>query len=539
MQPQALQQMSLALAEERSLDVILQRLVQGLVDEGVALGRVWLLDRGDICDACPLRTECPDQARCLHLVASAGRSLDGTEDWARLSGDFRRIPLGIRKVGHIGATGSPVLLGDIASDTHWAPRTEWIARESIRSFAGHPLIFRGETLGVLGVFSRTPLDDDAFEWLRMFANHAAVSIANARAFAEIERLRAHLELENSYLREEVKVAVASGDIVGRSSSPAFQRVLQQVELVAPTSASVLVLGESGTGKDIVARRLHERSLRRDKPLITVNCASIPRELFESEFFGHVKGAFTGAARDRAGRFQAADGGTLFLDEIGEIPLALQSKLLRAIQEGQFERVGDERTRHVDVRIIAATNRDLAREAANGRFRHDLYYRLSVFPIQLPPLRERLDDLAELAAHLVATASSRIGVSAAPVTRSQLDVLRRYSWPGNIRELQNVIERAVILARGGPLRLDLALPAGASDVLPPRERASEAVAGFVTDREFRKRERQNLVAALTDAGWRIYGKRGAAALLGIKPTTLASRMRSLKIERPRSAPANRS
>jgi transcriptional regulator with GAF, ATPase, and Fis domain len=539
MQPQALQQMSLALAEERSLDVILQRLVQGLVDEGVALGRVWLVDRGDICDTCPLRAECPDQARCLHLVASAGRSLDGTEDWARLSGDFRRIPLGVRKVGHIGATGSSVLLGDIEADTHWAPRPDWVARESIRSFAGHPLIFRGEVLGVLGVFSRTPLDDEAFEWLRMFASHAAVSIANARAFAEIERLRAQLELENAYLREEAKVSVASGDIVGRSNSPAFQRVLQQIELVAPTSASVLVLGESGTGKDMVARRIHERSLRREKPLITVNCASIPRELFESEFFGHVKGAFTGAARDRAGRFQAADGGTLFLDEIGEIPFALQSKLLRAIQQGQFERVGDERTRQVDVRIVAATNRDLAREAANGRFRHDLYYRLSVFPIQLPPLRERLDDLADLAAHLVATASSRIGVAAAPVSRSQLDVLRRYSWPGNIRELQNVIERAVILARGGPLRLDLALPAGAAEMPPPRERASGAAEGFVTDREFRRRERQNLVAALTDAGWRIYGKRGAAALLGIKPTTLASRMRSLKIERPRSAPANRS
>src|SRR6476660_5313453 len=232
MQPQALQQMSLALAEERSLDAILQRLVQGLVDEGAALGRVWLLDRGDICESCPLRTECPDQTHCLHLVASAGRSLDGTEDWARLSGDFRRIPLGVRKVGHIGGTGSPVLLGDLPSDTHWAPRADWVARESIRSFAGHPLIFRGEILGVLGVFSRTPLDDEAFEWLRMFANHAAVSIANARAFAEIERLKTQLELENSYLREEVRVALSTGDIVG--SGPAFQRVLQQVELVAPT-----------------------------------------------------------------------------------------------------------------------------------------------------------------------------------------------------------------------------------------------------------------------------------------------------------------
>src|SRR4029453_17156117 len=395
MQPQALQQMSLALAEERSLDVILQRLVQGLVDEGAALGRVWLLDRGDICDTCPLRTECSDQTRCLHLVASAGRSRDGADDWSRLSGDFRRIPIGARKVGHIGATGSSVLLGDLTAESHWMPRPAWVARESIRSFAGHPLVFRGELLGVLGVFSRTPLDDDAFEWLRMFANHAAVSIANARAFAEIERLRAQLELENACLREEVNVAVAASDIVGRSHSAAFQRVLQQVELVAPTTASVLVLGESGTGKEIVARRLHERSLRRERPLITVNCASIPRELFESEFFGHVKGAFTGAARDRAGRFQAADGGTLFLDEIGEIPFELQNKLLRAVQEGEFERVGEEQTGRVNVRIVAATNRNLAQEIAQGRFRQDLYYRLSVFPIDVPPLRERLEDIPEL------------------------------------------------------------------------------------------------------------------------------------------------
>src|SRR5262249_50111149 len=298
-------------------------------------------------------------------------------------------------------------------------------------------------------FSRAALDESAFEWLKTFANHAAVSIANARAFAEIERLREQLELENSYLREEVKIALAPGDIVG--SSPAFQRILQQIELVAPTSASVLLLGESGTGKELIARRIHERSPRHNRPLIKVNCASIPRELFESEFFGHVKGAFTGAFRDRTGRFQAADGGTLFLDEIAEIPFELQGKLLRAIQEGQFERVGEDHTRRVDVRIVAATNRDLQQELAENRFRQDLYYRLSVFPIHLPPLRERREDIAELTTHFVAAASARLNVPAAAVTRQHLDALRQYSWPGNIRELQNVIERAVILARGGSLR----------------------------------------------------------------------------------------
>ena len=538
MRLQSLQRVSLALAEERSPDVILQRLVQGLVDEGLALARVWLIGPGDLCVTCPLRDECADQTRCLHLVASAGRSADGVEDWARLSGEFRRIPLGARKVGHIGATGSSVLLRDLSVEERWKPRQEWVERESIRSFSGHPLVFRGELVGVLGVFSRTVLDDEAFEWLRVFANQAAVSIANARAFSEVERLRAQLELENGYLREEVKVRLTPGEIVGGSA--AFQRVLQQVELVAPTGAGVLVLGETGTGKEVIARRIHERSHRRDRPLITVNCASIPRELFESEFFGHVKGAFTSAVRDRSGRFQAADGGTLFLDEIAEIPIELQGKLLRAIQEGQFERVGEERTRHVDVRIVAATNRDLSQEVARGRFRQDLYYRLSVFPIQLPPLRERIEDIPDLTAHFVKLSSARLGMPAAIISRQHVDALRRYSWPGNIRELQNVIERAVILARGGPLRLDVALPQGSSDVaIKPRDRAPDAAESFVTDREFRKRERQNLIAALVEAGWKIYGRDGAAALLGMKPTTLASRMRRLKIQRPRSASAHRS
>src|SRR5215510_184927 len=415
---ESLQRMSLALAEERSLDIILQRLVQGLVDEGAALARVWLLDRGDICATCPLRDECGDRTRCLHLVASAGRSRDGQEDWSRLTGDFRRIPLGARKVGHIGATATPVLLQDFSLEERWTPRRDWVAREAIRSFAGHPLVFRGEVLGVLGVFSRTPLDESAFEWLRTFANHAAVSIANARAFAEIDRLREQLELENTYLREEVTVALATGDIIG--SSPALQRILQQIELVAPTDANVLLLGESGTGKELIARRIHDRSPRRRRSLIKVNCASIPRELFESEFFGHVKGAFTGALRDRAGRFQAADGGTLFLDEIGEIPVELQGKLLRAIQEGQFERVGEDRTRRVDVRIGAGAHRDLQQEVADGRFRQDLYYRLSVFPIELPPLRERVEDIPALAAHFARAAAVRMNVPAAGVTRQHLD-----------------------------------------------------------------------------------------------------------------------
>ena len=529
---ESLQKVSLALAEERSPAVVLQRLVQGLVDEGAALARVWLLERGDICRECPLRDECKDQTRCLHLVASAGHARDGSEDWSRLSGNFRRIPLGARKVGHVGATGSSVLIRDLSRERHWKPNTDWVAREGMCSFAGHPLVFRGELLGVLGVFSRATLDDEAFEWSRMVAGHAAVAIANARAFAELEHLRSQLELENAHLREEISGAQAPGDIVGNSL--AIQRVLQQIDVVAPTDAQVLIQGESGTGKELIARRIHDRSHRRDRPLITVNCASIPRELFESEFFGHAKGAFTGALRDRAGRFQTADGGTLFLDEIGEIPFELQSKLLRAVQEGQFERLGEERTRRVNVRIVAATNRDLPHEIAQGRFRQDLFYRLSVFPIDVPPLRERLEDIPDLAAHFVGLSAKRVHVRPASIGRQQLDALRGYAWPGNIRELQNVVERAVILSRGGgPLLFDLALPAEATE----RSERAETTREFVTAREFRERERQNLVAALVAAGWRIYGRDGAAARLGIKPTTLASRMKALEIARPGSRTAD--
>src|SRR5262249_26985592 len=260
----------------------------------------------------------------------------------------------------------------------------------------------------------------------------------------------NLEFENEFLQDEFRASF--GNIIGHS--PALQKVLAQIATVAPTEANVLILGESGTGKELVARAIHDMSARKEHPLVRVNCASIPKELFESEFFGHVRGAFTGAIKDRVGRFELADHGTLFLDEIGEIPLDLQSKLLRVLQEGQFERLGEDRTRTVRVRIIAATNRELLTEAKAGRFRLDLYYRLSVFPIELPPLRERPEDIGPLAAHFVQHSARRLGVERPRLTRAQVQQLEGYDWPGNVRELQNVVERAVILARGGRLQFDL-------------------------------------------------------------------------------------
>src|SRR6185437_4789595 len=251
---------------------------------------------------------------------------------------------------------------------------------------------------------------------------------------------------------QVKERLAFGEIVGRS--PALEEVLHKVEMVARTDTAVLITGESGTGKELVARAIHDRSVRRDRPLVTVNCASVPRELFESEFFGHVKGAFTGALRDRAGRFQLADNGTIFLDEVGEIPVELQSKLLRVLQEQRVERVGEDRVRQLDVRVIAATNHNLQQDCDAGRFRRDLYYRLSVFPIELPPLRDRREDIRLLAEHFLSLAARRLNCPEVRLTDDGLERLIAYDWPGNIRELHNVIDRAVILSQRGPLRIDL-------------------------------------------------------------------------------------
>jgi len=301
-------------------------------------------------------------------------------------------------------------------------------------------------------------------------------------------------------------------------------------MVAPTDVTVLVLGETGTGKELIARELHRRSRRKDKPLVRVNCASIPKELYESEFFGHARGAFTSAVRDRVGRFEAAAGGTLFLDEIGEIPLELQSKLLRVLQEKCYERVGEQRTRGADVRIVAATNRDLKNEVAAGRFREDLYYRLNVFPMKVVPLRDRKDDIQLLATHFLEISVKELGCPRPRLTPTGIETLQAYVWPGNIRELRNVIERAVILARGGALEFDL--PGNGSDPTSfERMDVNQPEPEYLTESEMCRRKRQNLFAVLQKAGWKIKGADGAAELLGVKPTTLISRIEKMGLRRP--------
>ena len=349
------------------------------------------------------------------------------------------------------------------------------------------------------------------------------------ALAENAQLRDELERERDYLREEANVAMNFGRIVG--TSQALRKMLKRVEAVAETPASVLLQGESGVGKELVAHAIHTRSPRADGPLVKVNCASVPKELFESEFFGHVKGAFTGAHRDRIGRFQLADGGTIFLDEVGEIPLELQSKLLRVLQESEFERVGDVLTRTVDVRVVAATNRNLEQLIVNGDFREDLFYRLSVFPIDVPPLRDRNDDVIQLAQHFLEQTCNDFGRARLTLTRAHVADLRGYNWPGNIRELKNVIERAVILSPGNVLRLDLSMPNLGTAAPAPTVPAQPSGEEVLTDKEMQEFRKQNTVAALKRSGWRVSGPGGAAELLGARPTTLADRIRTMGIKKP--------
>jgi len=529
-------QLLLEMAQQRTtktlFDVVVSRLAEFWK---VALARIWVLQPGDICNDCLAKSECHDQASCLHLVASAGRSTcDPREQWANINGKYRRFPLGARKVGYIGATGKPVVVERIREDSEWIADADWAQKEGLHGFAGQPLVFRGKVLGVLAVFTKTFLTPPVLDILRVFADHAASALSNALAFEEIERLKKELELENTYLREELFDVASLGEFVGKSHL--LGQVLNRIDLVAPTNASVLIMGESGTGKELVAREIYNRSLRKDKPMIKVNCASIARDLFDSEFFGHARGSFTGAFADRKGRFSAADGGTLFLDEIGEISLEHQSKLLRVLQEGEYERVGEDVTRKVDTRIIVATNKNLKAEVKAGRFREDLYFRLNVFPIKVPPLRARKEDIEPLANHFLKIALRDMNRPEKKLTMVHLRQLQSYDWPGNVRELRNVIERTAIFANSGPLRLQLPdTIAEASEAIGVPVNIHDAevddISNILSEKEMSNLQKENTRAALEHCKWKIYGSGGAAELLGMKPTTLATRMKKMKLKNP--------
>jgi formate hydrogenlyase transcriptional activator len=423
-----------------------------------------------------------------------------------------RIPMEGSPSGVAFRTGRPIRF---AAGSYSSEVTRALESEGLRSGCSIPLVTRNRVLGTVNLGS---VRDNAFspedvDFLAQVAAQAAIAIENAQAVREIERLKNKLAEEKLYLEDEIRSERNFGEVIG--DSPAFRKALRQVETVAPTDATVLILGETGTGKELIARSVHELSARRERTFARLNCAAIPTGLLESELFGHEKGAFTGAIAQRIGRFELADGGTLFLDEVGDIPLELQPKLLRALQEQEFERLGSTRTIKVNVRVIAATNRDLARMVAEQQFRIDLYYRLNVFPLPVPPLRERIADIPMLVRYFAQKFSRRMNRHIETIPAAALSALAEYYWPGNVRELENLIERAVILSSGSMLEIPLA-----------ELRPGPAVAPSAT---LETAERQHIRRVLDQTGWQVGGPEGAAARLGMKRTTLQSRIKKLGIE----------
>jgi formate hydrogenlyase transcriptional activator len=429
------------------------------------------------------------------------------------------VPLEGSMTGKAFRARQPLVLDRAAMEEFDSPTSRLMRAEGVRSVVVMPLITHDRALGTLSLAS---LRDAAFQQgdvdlLVQVAGQVAIAVENALAFKEIAELKNKLAQEKLYLEDEIRSEMNFDEIIGEASS--LRAILKQVETVAPTDSTVLITGETGTGKELIARAIHQLSPRRERTFVKVNCAAIPTGLLESELFGHERGAFTGAIAQRIGRFELAHGGTIFLDEVGDIPLELQPKLLRVLQEQEFERLGSTQTVRVDVRLVAATNRDLSEMVAARTFRSDLYYRLRVFPLHMPPLRERQEDIPALVRYFVEKHARRMNRAVETIPAETLDLLVRYAWPGNIRELENLIERAVIVSPGPVLRVPL------SELKPP----SEPLADNLT---LRSVERDHILKALEATNWVLSGPRGAAARLGMKRTTLQSKMRKLGVVRER-------
>jgi formate hydrogenlyase transcriptional activator len=435
--------------------------------------------------------------------------------------------------GWVWQAQQPLITSTAKELKRWPKFLERLGPFGVQSFCWLPLTTAQRKLGTLVFVSKQPSAYVSADvgFMRIVANQVAVAIDNALAFQEIAALKELLFKEKVYLEEEVRTEHNFEEIVGQSD--ALLRVLKEVETVAPTGSTVLIRGESGTGKELIARALHDLSPRRERTFVKLNCAAIPTGLLESELFGHEKGAFTGAITQKVGRFELAHKGTLFLDEVGDIPLELQPKLLRVLQEQEFERLGSTKTISVDVRLVAATNRDLSTMVTDGRFRSDLYYRLNVFPLVLPPLRERSDDIPPLVRHFTQRFARRMGRRIEIIPSAVMATLVRYPWPGNIRELQNVIERAVILSAGSSLQVPLGdlqtaatsapeLPAATATLEPSQTGAAVTLA---------EAEREHILAALRETDWVMGGPKGAAARLGMKRSMLYWKMKKLGISRP--------
>ncbi|CUS36051.1 Formate hydrogenlyase transcriptional activator (fragment) [Candidatus Nitrospira nitrosa] len=421
--------------------------------------------------------------------------------------------------GVVWETQQPLLVPDVAKEKRWPKVMRFMQEDHSRSFCFVPLTTAAHRLGAIGFVS---LEKEAYseadlKFLQQVANPVAVAVENALAFQEIAQLKDKLAKEKLYLEEELRLEHGFEDIIG--DSDALKQVLKQVEVVAPTDSTVLIQGETGTGKELIARAIHRLSGRSERTFVKLNCAAIPTGLLESELFGHERGAFTGAITQKAGRFELADKGTIFLDEVGEIPLELQSKLLRVLQEQEFERLGSTKTVRVNVRLIAATNRDLKTMVEAKQFRGDLYYRLNVFPVTMPPLRDRREDIPTLVRYFTQHYAGRMKKNIQAVPAKTLEILSSYTWPGNVRELENLVERSVILTQG----TDLQVP------ISELQTTNESTVSSMTALE--EAERDHILRALQETKWVVGGAAGAAARLGVKRTTLQSKMQKFGITRP--------
>jgi formate hydrogenlyase transcriptional activator len=429
------------------------------------------------------------------------------------------LPLEDDPAGLVWQSQEPLIIASVAELRRWPRVAERVEPYGVQSLCFLPLTTARQRLGTLVFACKQPSAYDAADvgFLQHVANQVAVAVENALAFQELTALKDRLAQEKGYLEEEIRTENFKGMV---AVSGALREALKKVETVAPTGSTVLICGETGTGKERIARALHELSPRRERTFVKLNCAAIPTGLLESELFGHEKGAFTGAICQKVGRFELAHKGTIFLDEVGDIPLELQPKLLRVLQEQEFERLGSTKTIKVDVRLVAATNRDLSRMVAEGRFRNDLYYRLNVFPIVLPPLRERPDGIPSLVRHFTQQFARRMGKRIETIPTASMDALVCYPWPGNVRELQNVIERAVILSPGPTLQVPLA------DLKPVGQHAAVPAVTLADA------EREHIFGALRETEWVVSGSKGAAARLGMKRATLQKKMKKLGISRPK-------
>ena len=421
--------------------------------------------------------------------------------------------------GVVWETQQPLLVPDVAKEKRWPKVMRFMQEDHSRSFCFVPLTTAAHRLGAIGFVS---LEKEAYseadlKFLQQVANPVAVAVENALAFQEIAQLKDKLAKEKLYLEEELRLEHGFEDIIG--DSDALKQVLKQVEVVAPTDSTVLIQGETGTGKELIARAIHRLSGRSERTFVKLNCAAIPTGLLESELFGHERGAFTGAITQKAGRFELADKGTIFLDEVGEIPLELQSKLLRVLQEQEFERLGSTKTVRVNVRLIAATNRDLKTMVEAKQFRGDLYYRLNVFPVTMPPLRDRREDIPTLVRYFTQHYAGRMKKNIQAVPAKTLEILSSSTWPGNVRELENLVERSVILTQG----TDLQVP------ISELQTTNESTVSSMTALE--EAERDHILRALQETKWVVGGAAGAAARLGVKRTTLQSKMQKFGITRP--------